>query len=1084
MFKSNIIVDPAPKRGGNPEEEEAFVPISHEDAKEKSYMPSYSQAPQEVLPPPPQQADLKKIPGRKKMWLIMGISIGVVVLGAGGIFAAYKQGYIDIPFLNPIFMDENVLENAVADVREIKSGNITFSFNAAVEPKTDQAVEASATSTDGFGPRDQAKAAQMKSDLSQYRTGLVLYWDDNDGAYPDSLDEVVPEYLSQKLNPPSSEFTYDYKVGSDNQSFKLTGTMTQGSDTYVYAIDEEGIITDTFPKSANASLLDDGFLEGIESMLPADFQVQASISAFSGKQEGDELPDALVAMDGSYKAGGTTIEAAMEGRVKDGTTYFKIKTFPSFFGFDLSALSDKWIKAPDDLSDTADTIPYIDSVSGVGGLIETEEAQAMFQNVFLGFFEKEFIKIGRKLPAEKIDGITYDKYEVEVKPENLTAAFKEMRRLQADYCKSHECQSDPSEVTDEELQEGVESMIGGSDGMISKLLANGSYTLWRARDGKGYKLEATMALAFPDSSVKLSGKQLRLSVTFMIDHINEEPNVEVPDGAIAWDEAERIMGGYTEAEWKFEQQKNKIQSVRSALSSFESTNDTYPGALSEIVRKDKDEDESNEVSSLPSTAVKLAQVTINEDLGAPLFDDFLYFANVSEDDLIDVYTNKQFVYAKTDDGYTLAYTMELPEESDRISSYDLDDFIEGANTADRYVVSREAESARDSDNDGLNGALELLYETNPLSRDTDYDGYSDFDEVQAGTDPLDTTKHPNAPLVNTNTSTNANTNTSPAVPSGTLQPNSGGANGGEVVRIGFGTEAGVGVDDVTVFFGSRRAYVLMTSTAYISVILPGSTEEVAVGSTKPVQVKVSVAGTETQIAQFSYIGEARVDGDSDGLPDEEELAIGTSKLEKDSDGDTYSDFDELNSGHNPLLHAYDDIDIIPHGPEQLVTGSEGTIHFWSRAHNWDLSAYRDMLNFVDADDNELLLIRRGASYFSVIVNNDPLDGSWTANDISWKNDEWMHFAVTWKEGETPKLYVNGVMLSEFNAGQETHELSAEYAELLLSEGTLYAQGRPLVSDGNRTAVSDIVIKNSVLSADEISAIFNKGQKGTEISWGE
>ncbi len=42
-----------------------------------------------------------------------------------------------------------------------------------------------------------------------------------------------------------------------------------------------------------------------------------------------------------------------------------------------------------------------------------------------------------------------------------------------------------------------------------------------------------------------------------------------------------------------------------------------------------------------------------------------------------------------------------------------------------------------------------------------------------------------------------------------------------------------------------------------------------------------------------------LDADSDGLSDDEELALGTDNLLPDSDGDTYGDLSELGNGYNP-----------------------------------------------------------------------------------------------------------------------------------------------------------------------------------------
>ncbi|MCK5490960.1 MAG: hypothetical protein KAI67_03890, partial [Candidatus Pacebacteria bacterium] len=45
----------------------------------------------------------------------------------------------------------------------------------------------------------------------------------------------------------------------------------------------------------------------------------------------------------------------------------------------------------------------------------------------------------------------------------------------------------------------------------------------------------------------------------------------------------------------------------------------------------------------------------------------------------------------------------------------------------------------------------------------------------------------------------------------------------------------------------------------------------------------------------------KIDGDGDGLGDKVEFILGIDRYAKDSDGDGFSDYDELKNGHNPFL---------------------------------------------------------------------------------------------------------------------------------------------------------------------------------------
>jgi hypothetical protein len=56
---------------------------------------------------------------------------------------------------------------------------------------------------------------------------------------------------------------------------------------------------------------------------------------------------------------------------------------------------------------------------------------------------------------------------------------------------------------------------------------------------------------------------------------------------------------------------------------------------------------------------------------------------------------------------------------------------------DHYLNPAVNDAQNDNDNDGLKNIDEYHYRTDPNNADTDKDGYSDYEEVQAGSDPLD-----------------------------------------------------------------------------------------------------------------------------------------------------------------------------------------------------------------------------------------------------------------------------------------------------------------------------------------------------------
>lgn len=70
------------------------------------------------------------------------------------------------------------------------------------------------------------------SDTSQVKTALILYFDDNQ-KYPQKLDDLVPDYISNiPANPAPGGIPYTYEPSKDLSSFKLSFVLETGNSSY------------------------------------------------------------------------------------------------------------------------------------------------------------------------------------------------------------------------------------------------------------------------------------------------------------------------------------------------------------------------------------------------------------------------------------------------------------------------------------------------------------------------------------------------------------------------------------------------------------------------------------------------------------------------------------------------------------------------------------------------------------------------------------------------------------------------------------------------------------------------------------
>lgn len=69
--------------------------------------------------------------------------------------------------------------------------------------------------------REKVRDAKRQADIRQIQVGLELYYDDNSGKYPFSLNELSPKYLPSALVDPSTNQPYQYQLQQNGTDYQV-----------------------------------------------------------------------------------------------------------------------------------------------------------------------------------------------------------------------------------------------------------------------------------------------------------------------------------------------------------------------------------------------------------------------------------------------------------------------------------------------------------------------------------------------------------------------------------------------------------------------------------------------------------------------------------------------------------------------------------------------------------------------------------------------------------------------------------------------------------------------------------------------
>jgi len=719
-----------------------------------------------------------------------GIFIGVLallVVGAGSLATlAYFVFRWQRPKPPPQLTDAQILAQALDALPGMKSGAVRFDFSFAAEPR--EAGAQSFTAMPGLAERRQAltRDAERISEIQSIALERLDEYGRLNGqpcrqtrpalddcttvVFPTTLELAVPD-TDERTDPSGTPYQYS----SDGKDYQLTFRLETDAAVEEWNKQLDGLrrysSSDAAPPRAavnqNITLtsfsdfpsvyfsasddplvaLDTQSLE-FYKMIPSDLNVSFNArTEFSTNATALKDSDASVGVGGKVSMGGLSFAGDGELRKIAENLYGRVNEFPIPFGpVDFGAIKGKWVViTPEDLVGVDESFSFITRQDVFS---ETNEKAIEQARLVIRLVQEEgVLSVGQVLPTVVEDGGRYRRYRINFDRTKLVSFVQKLAEQLPDGFGSAGAGKNNAEV--------IKELEGSDFAMLFDALAKESAAeIWVGEQTMlPHKFTYSLRMVPQNSIVKHAGKQFRLTLAMTLDKINQPVTIEVPAPTTSFDEATALVTGQSPAVIKLQRQLRNIEAIRDALERYHTRTHQYPEALAELQRPLSELPRatpvpvsSGSLGSRVNTGLGYATVVGLDDPGSDL--SWSEQPADEKNPLLkkipnDVYTGNPYPYQRGNDDYTLRYTIKKPTKEETAASgfsryalYADDKFIEGDNTADAEVQSREYAATKDTDNDGLTDYEEKsIYHTSPYRADTDGDDFSDSVEVKSGFDP-------------------------------------------------------------------------------------------------------------------------------------------------------------------------------------------------------------------------------------------------------------------------------------------------------------------------------------------------------------
>ena len=501
--------------------------------------------------PPAAPSNVPLSPGKTphhRFALPITILVILVVL-AGGIFAYIKKIG---PFSSASMYTEATLLSGVLDKSEsINTSSYSVSGSLNVGPRDKGAMPFVLERSDEDFLEKYQNDVDRSKDVQNILSALRY---SGQKEYPASLSALKSNknlyyYSNFSTEDPATSEPYKYKITDGGKNFTLevafetpdaitqirrgyrfikSNTSIEGKKV-AFTKDSESyfFLSTTPPKPLLAT-----FAESAQ-YLPGEMKVDMTLSAKADWQP-EASPDWAFNIDANGDFGDLQYKVNIDALKKNKDYYFKINNIPSLFLGMLSNAKGVWVKiSPEEKGDDYSYNPLSSIALGLPKQEESyKEWRAEVVNLLhmaVKFADEEKLMSFKKKPsAEKIDGRTLYRHELDMKKEKILPFYEKLL-----------AEAQKSEIKNYLFEDSgfVEYLKSEEfDAVFDYYQKNIFVTLWTDAKGFPAMFEYRFRIVPSDEVEQMKDKQINLAIVLKISDINKPIVIETPSGAKSLDE--------------------------------------------------------------------------------------------------------------------------------------------------------------------------------------------------------------------------------------------------------------------------------------------------------------------------------------------------------------------------------------------------------------------------------------------------------------------------------------------------------------------------------------------------------------------